>query len=54
MKVPGTVKIHKIDIREGDFVYIEKGGEIIPKVVAVDRKKRDLFSVLLKIFLIHS
>jgi len=37
-------QIHKIDIREGDFVYIEKGGEIIPKVVAVDRKKRDLFS----------
>ena len=37
-------QINKIDIREGDFVYIEKGGEIIPKVVAVDRKKRDLFS----------
>ncbi|MAR20807.1 MAG: DNA ligase (NAD(+)) LigA [Flavobacteriales bacterium] len=37
-------QIHKIDIREGDFVYIEKGGEIIPKVVAVDHKKRDLFS----------
>ena len=37
-------QINKIDIREGDYVYIEKGGEIIPKVVAVDRKKRDLFS----------
>ncbi len=37
-------QIHKIDIRVGDYVYIEKGGEIIPKVVAVDLKKRDLFS----------
>ncbi len=28
------------DIRVGDFVFIEKGGEIIPKVVGVDISKR--------------
>jgi len=28
------------DIRIGDFVFVEKGGEIIPKVVGVDYSKR--------------
>jgi DNA ligase (NAD+) len=28
------------DIRIGDYVYIEKGGEVIPKVTAVDLEKR--------------
>ena len=37
-------QIAKLDIREGDKVYIEKGGEIIPKVVGVELKDRDLFS----------
>lgn len=37
--------IAAMDIREGDMVYVEKGGEIIPKIVAVDASKRDLFSV---------
>ncbi len=37
-------QIVKLDIREGDRVYIEKGGEIIPKVVGVELKARDLFS----------
>jgi len=37
-------QIAKLDIREGDLVYVEKGGEIIPKVVAVEMKDRDLFS----------
>ena len=37
-------QITKLDIRIGDMVYVEKGGEIIPKVVAVEQKKRDLFS----------
>ena len=37
-------QIAKLDIREGDMVYIEKGGEIIPKVVGVELKDRDLFS----------
>lgn len=33
-------QITKLDIRVGDSVFIEKGGEIIPKVVSVDLKKR--------------
>ncbi len=32
-------QIEKLDIREGDYVWIEKGGEIIPKVIAVDLDK---------------
>jgi len=28
------------DIRVGDYVYIEKGGDVIPKVVSVDLKRR--------------
>lgn len=32
--------IQKMDLHEGDMVYIEKGGEIIPKVVDVDRNVR--------------
>lgn len=34
-------QIEKLDVREGDTVSIEKGGEIIPKIVAVDFKKRN-------------
>ena len=34
-------QIAKFDIREGDIVFVEKGGEIIPKVVGVDLTKRD-------------
>lgn len=34
----------ELDLHAGDYVYIEKGGEIIPKVVAVEHAKRDLFS----------
>ncbi len=33
-------QIKKLDIREGDEVYVEKGGEIIPKIIAVDLSKR--------------
>lgn len=33
-------QIEKLDVREGDEVYVEKGGEIIPKIVAVDLSKR--------------
>ncbi|MDJ0644445.1 MAG: NAD-dependent DNA ligase LigA [Flavobacteriaceae bacterium] len=33
-------QIAKLDIREGDTVFVEKGGEIIPKVVGVDLSKR--------------
>jgi DNA ligase (NAD+) len=37
-------QIEKLDIREGDVVFVEKGGEIIPKIIGVDLKKRDLES----------
>jgi len=33
-------QIEKLDIREGDEVFVEKGGEIIPKIIAVDLSKR--------------
>jgi DNA ligase (NAD+) len=33
--------ISQMDIRIGDTVYVEKGGEIIPKIVDVDKSKRD-------------
>lgn len=29
-------QIAKLDVREGDEVFVEKGGEIIPKIIAVD------------------
>jgi len=37
-------QIEKLDIREGDTVYVEKGGEIIPKVVGVDLNNRPIHS----------
>ena len=33
-------QIEKLDIRVGDTVFVEKGGEIIPKIIAVDFTKR--------------
>ncbi|MFC2126776.1 NAD-dependent DNA ligase LigA [Bacteroidota bacterium] len=33
-------QISKLDIRLGDTVFVEKGGEIIPKIVGVDLSKR--------------
>ncbi len=33
-------QIALLDIRLGDYVYVEKGGEIIPKIVGVDKKQR--------------
>jgi DNA ligase (NAD+) len=32
--------IAQLDVRVGDYVYVEKGGEIIPKIVGVNIKKR--------------
>jgi len=32
--------IRELDVREGDTVFVEKGGEIIPKIVGVDTSKR--------------
>ncbi len=41
-------QINRLGLRSGDFVFIEKGGEIIPKVVGVDESSRavtvDLFN----------
>jgi len=36
--------IKELDIRINDTVFVEKGGEIIPKIVAVGKDKRDGFS----------
>ena len=33
-------QIEKLDIRIGDTVFVEKGGEIIPKIIAVDFSNR--------------
>ena len=33
-------QIEKLDIRVNDFVFVEKGGEIIPKIIGVDLTKR--------------
>ncbi len=33
-------QIKKLDVREGDTVFVEKGGEIIPKIIGVDISKR--------------
>ncbi|MFB9120783.1 NAD-dependent DNA ligase LigA [Bergeyella porcorum] len=32
--------IKKLDLHNNDFVYVEKGGEIIPKIVGVNTEKR--------------
>jgi DNA ligase (NAD+) len=32
--------IEKLDVREGDILFVEKGGEIIPKIIGVDLTKR--------------
>ena len=33
-------QIRSLDIHEGDWVYVEKGGEIIPKITGVDTSRR--------------
>jgi DNA ligase (NAD+) len=33
-------QIRSLDIHEGDWVYVEKGGEIIPKITGVEESKR--------------
>ena len=37
-------QIEKLDIRVGDTVFVEKGGEIIPKIIGVDFTKRNPIS----------
>lgn len=39
-------QIEKLDIRIGDEVFVEKGGEIIPKIIGVDLSKRPSNSVI--------
>jgi DNA ligase (NAD+) len=34
-------QIEKLDLHDKDFVYVEKGGEIIPKIVGVNLDKRE-------------
>ncbi len=40
--------IRSLDIHDGDMVYVEKGGEIIPKIVGVDLKQRQAGSTPVK------
>ena len=35
-------QIEKLDLHNGDYVFVEKGGEIIPKIISVDETKRNL------------
>ncbi len=37
-------QIDKLNLHENDFVFVEKGGEIIPKIVGVSKEKRALNS----------
>jgi DNA ligase (NAD+) len=34
-------QIERLDVRIGDVVFVEKGGEIIPKIIAVDKTRRN-------------
>lgn len=38
-------QIAKLDIRVGDTVFVEKGGEIIPKIIAVSLEDRPSYSI---------
>ncbi len=37
--------IEKLEVREGDTIFVEKGGEIIPKIVGIDFDKRPTNSI---------
>ena len=41
-------QINKFDLHINDFVYVEKGGEIIPKIVGVNLTRRDVKSKKIK------
>lgn len=41
-------QIEKLDLRIGDTVFVEKGGEIIPKITAVDLSKRPAHAAKVK------
>ena len=38
--------IRALDVRIGDFVFLEKGGEIIPKITGVDLSKRSIDTII--------
>ncbi len=40
--------IAELNLHEGDYVYVEKGGEIIPKIVGVNELRRDVNSRVVK------
>ncbi|MDA1383214.1 MAG: NAD-dependent DNA ligase LigA [Bacteroidetes bacterium] len=50
-------QIERLGLRSDDYVFVEKGGEIIPKVVGVDERSRavavDLFSPSESVFPTH-
>ncbi|HNT41363.1 MAG TPA: NAD-dependent DNA ligase LigA, partial [Tenuifilaceae bacterium] len=58
VKLAGTVvkraslhnadQVALLDVRIGDWVYVEKGGEIIPKIVGVDLSKRSPLAKILE------
>ncbi len=37
-------EIDRLDLHEGDYVFVEKAGEIIPKITGVEVSKRNLFA----------
>ena len=41
-------QIEKLGLRLGDYVYVEKGGEIIPKIVGINKLKRGTLDNLIK------
>lgn len=45
-------QIEKLDLHIGDFVYVEKGGEIIPKIVGINLDKRKVDSAAIT-FITH-
>ena len=45
-------EIERLDLRVGDYVYVEKGGEIIPKITGVDLSKRSDQSIKVE-FITH-
>tara|TARA_B100001057_G_scaffold386641_1_gene393620 strand:+ start:42 stop:1802 length:1761 start_codon:yes stop_codon:yes gene_type:complete len=41
-------QIEKLGLRIGDYVYVEKGGEIIPKIIGFDKQRRGSLHDLVK------
>ena len=45
--------MEQLDLHIGDMVYVEKGGEIIPKIVGVDTSARDVMMPPKAVFITH-